>query len=122
MPRELTIYEVRTCSTCRKLSALLAERGVQYTGVEYHEVGISQARLRELLAKADAAPRELLRTRDPLVGELGILDDAGEQAVSDDELIALMSEHPTLLQRPIVERGDRALLARPIERALELLD
>lgn len=42
--------------------------------------------------------------------------------VSDDELIALMAAHPALLQRPIVERGDRAVLARPIERALDLAD
>ena len=57
--------------------------------------------------------------REPLVAELG-LDD--EDTVSDDALITLIAEHPRLLQRPIAVRGDRALLARPVERVLELLD
>jgi arsenate reductase len=116
---ELTIYEVPTCSTCRKLKALLAERGVPYEGVAYHDVGIDEATIRELLRKSGLGPRDLLRMREPLVKELGLLDGAG---VSDDELIALIEQHPRLLQRPIAVRGERALLARPIERVLDLLD
>lgn len=116
---DLTIYEVKTCSTCRKLAALLAEHGVEYEGVEYHRTGLDEATIRDLLAKAQLGPRDVLRTREPLVAELGLLDGAG---VSDDELIAAMVEHPRLLQRPIAVRGDRALLARPVERVLELLE
>jgi arsenate reductase len=115
---DLTIYEVSSCSTCRKLSALLAERGVEYEGVEYHETGLDEATIRDLLAKAGLGPRDVLRRREPLVAELGLLDEG----VSDDELIARMAEHPRLMQRPIAVRGDRALLARPVERVLELLD
>lgn len=115
---ELTIYEVKSCSTCRNLSALLAERGVEYEGVEYHQTGLDEATIRDLLAKSGLAPRDVLRLREPLVEELGLLDES----VSDDELIAAMAEHPRLMQRPIVVRGDRALLARPVERVLELLD
>jgi arsenate reductase len=116
---DLTIYEVKTCSTCRKLAALLAERGVEYEGVEYHRTGLDEATIRDLLAKSGLGPRDVLRTREPLVSELGLLDGDG---VGDDELIAAMVEHPRLLQRPIAVRGDRALLARPVERVLELLD
>jgi arsenate reductase len=116
---DFTIYEVRRCSTCQKLGALLAEHGVEYEGIEYHEVGVSEETIRELLRKSGLAPRDLLRTREPLVAELGLLDGDG---VSGDELIAAMAQNPKLLQRPIVVRGERALLARPIERALELLD
>jgi arsenate reductase len=115
---DLEIYEVPTCSTCRKLAALLAERGVQYDAIAYHDVGISEDTIRELLRKSGLGPRDLLRTREPLVAELGLLDGDG---VSDDELVALMAQHPRLLQRPIAVRGERALLARPIERVLELL-
>ena len=61
-------------------------------------------------------PRDVLRTRESLVKELR-LDEVG---MSDDELIAQIVANPALLQRPIVVRGDRAVLARPIERALEL--
>jgi arsenate reductase len=116
---DLTIYEVKTCSTCRNLAALLAERGVEYEGVEYHRTGLDEATIRELLAKSGLGPRDVLRMREPLVEELGLLEGDG---VSDDELIAVMAEHPRLLQRPIAVRGDRALLARPVERVLELLD
>ena len=116
---DLTIYEVRSCSTCAKLSALLAERGVEYEAVEYHEVGLSEEEIRELLRKSGLRPRDVLRLREPLVGELGLLEGDG---ASDDELIAAIASHPKLLQRPIAVRGERALLARPVERVLELLD
>ncbi len=115
---ELTIYEVKSCSTCRKLTALLAERGIEYTGVEYHQTGLDEETIRDLLAKAELRPRDVLRVREPLVAELGLL----EEGVSDDALVAAMAEHPRLLQRPIVVRGNRALLARPVERVVELLD
>lgn len=118
MRPELTIYEKRTCSACRRLSELLTERGIDFDRVEFHVEGISADEIRALLLKAGVGPREVLRTREPLVAELA-LDDAA--AVSDDELIKRMAEHPQLLQRPIVVRGDRAVLARPVERVLELL-
>ncbi len=116
---DLTIYEVKTCSTSRRLTTLLTERGIAYEGIEYHETGLDEATIRELLAKAGIGPRAALRVREPLVAELGLTD---EGRVDDDELIALMAQHPELLQRPIVVRGDRAVLARPVERVLELLD
>jgi arsenate reductase (glutaredoxin) len=56
-------------------------------------------------------PRELLRTSEPVYKELGL----GKATLSDDELISLMLKHPNLIQRPIVERGSRAVLGRPIE-------
>ena len=115
--RPLVVYEKPTCTTCRKLRALLDERGVEYKSIDYHVTGIEEHELRELLRKAGARPRDVLRTREALVKELGLDDDG----VPDDELIAQMCANPALLQRPIVVRGDRALLARPVERVLELL-
>ena len=64
------------------------------------------------------SPRELLRTGEATYRELGL----GQREFSDDELIRLMAEHPELIQRPIVERGSRAVLGRPTERIKELLD
>jgi arsenate reductase len=116
---DLTIYEKRTCSTCRSLSALLAERGIDADRVQYHIEGIDEATIRDLLRMAQIGPRDALRMREPLVAELGLAEPG---SVGDDELIALMAAHPELLQRPIVVCGDRAVLARPVERVLELLD
>jgi arsenate reductase (glutaredoxin) len=113
----ITVYEKPTCTTCRKLRALLDERHVEYDSIDYHVTGIGEDELRGLLSKMDANPRDVLRMRESLVKEIG-LDDS---EVSEDRLIAEMVAHPALLQRPIVVRGDRAVLARPIERVLELL-
>jgi arsenate reductase len=113
----LTVYEKPTCTTCRKLHALLTERGVDFESVRYHVTGIEEGELRELLRKLGCGPREVLRTREPLVAELGL----DRPDVSEQELIAQMVRHPVLVQRPIVVRGERAVLARPVERVLELL-
>jgi arsenate reductase len=78
---------------------------------------LSKKKLTELVRKLNLKPRELLRKGEPIYKELGL----GERQLSDSELIALMVEHPDLLQRPIVERGDRAVLGRPTENVKELL-
>ena len=62
-------------------------------------------------------PRELLRTSESVYREL----NPGKRELSDDEIIALMVKHPDLIQRPIVERGNRAVLGRPIENVKPLL-
>jgi arsenate reductase len=63
------------------------------------------------------APRELLRTGEAAYKQLGL----ASRELSDEELIRHMAEHPELIQRPIVERGDRAVLGRPTEKIKELL-
>ena len=110
----VTIYEKPTCTTCKKLRALLAERSIEFASIDYHATGIAEDELRGLLRKLGCQPRDVLRTREPLAHEL-------DDALSDDELIAQMVAHPQLLQRPIAVRGERAILARPVERALEIL-
>jgi arsenate reductase len=115
---DLTVYEKPTCTTCKNLFTLLTERGIDFERVNYHVDPLPEAKIRELVAKTGLSPRDVLRTKEPLYREL----ELGTREVSDDELFRLMAEHPPLLQRPIVERGERAVLARPVERALELLD
>jgi arsenate reductase len=73
--------------------------------------------LKELLKKAGLRPIEAVRKKEAVFKELGLSDDT-----PDDELINAMVEHPQLLQRPIVEVGDLAVLARPVEKALELIE
>ncbi len=113
---ELTVYEKPTCTTCRKLKKLLDEEGVDFQRVNYFVEPLEEAKLRELLRKSGLGPREVLRTRE--ARKLGIEDDDGR---SDDEIIQLILDEPNLLQRPIVERGNRAVLARPVENVRELL-
>lgn len=110
----ITVYEKRTCTTCRKLAELLSERGIDFDTVEYHVEGLEEGELRSLLAKAGLRPSEALRMREEGAAELAAAGD-------EEATIAAMVERPELLQRPIVVNGDRAVLARPVERALEVL-
>jgi arsenate reductase len=96
---------------------LLRESGVPFEKVNYYVEPLTKKKLTELLRKLNMKPRELLRKSEPIYKELGLAEDK----FSDAELIALIVEHPDLLQRPIVERGDRAVLGRPIENVKALL-
>ena len=117
MSDTITVYEKPTCTKCREMDKLLRERGVPFDKVNYYIEPLSKKKLTELVRKLGMKPRELLRKGELAYKELGLAD--GE--FSDSELIALMIEHPELLQRPIVERGDRAVLGRPTENVKELL-
>jgi arsenate reductase (glutaredoxin) len=113
----ITIYQKPTCTTCRQVYAALKDRGVDFEAVNYYVDPIPKPKLKQLLRKMGMKPRELLRTKESVYKELKL----GERELSDDQLIDLMVEHPDLIQRPIVEKGARAILARPAERLREIL-
>jgi arsenate reductase (glutaredoxin) len=114
---KIVVYQKPTCTTCRQVHAALKESGVDFESVDYYVDPIPKAKLRELLRKMDKRPSELLRTREPIYKTLKI----GESPRTDEELVDLMVRHPDLIQRPIVEKGSRAILARPAERLKEIL-
>ena len=99
------------------MDRLLRESGVPFEKVNYYTAPLSKKKLVELVRKMEIKPRDLLRTGEPIYRELGL----AKKDLSDDQIIALMVEHPDLIQRPIVERGDRAILGRPTENVKELL-
>jgi len=96
---------------------LLTKRGIEFEYREYRDDPLSEAEIRDVLARLGVGPREVLRTRDRAAREVGL---TGTE--SDERLIALMAEHPTLLQRPIGVVGARAVVGRPPKRLLELVD
>ena len=95
---------------------MLDDQGIAYRYRDYAKNPLSEAELRDVLARLGLRPRDVLRTRDPAVKALGLTGDE-----PDDRLIAAMARHPTLLQRPIGVAGDRAVVGRPPERLLELV-
>jgi arsenate reductase len=95
----------------------LRESGVDFDAVDYYVDPIPKATLKELVRKMGIPARELLRTNDEQYKKLGL----ARRELGDDEIIDLMVEHPDLIQRPIVEKGARAILARPAERLREIL-
>ena len=114
---KITVYQKPTCTTCRQVHAALKDAGVDFDAVDYYTDPIPKARLKELVRKMGIAPRDLLRTKEARYKALRL----GERSLSDDEIIELMVAHPDLMQRPIVEKGGRAILARPAERLKEIL-
>ncbi|MDQ3586242.1 MAG: arsenate reductase [Acidobacteriota bacterium] len=99
------------------MDRLLRESGVDYEKINYFVEPLGEDKLRDLIGKMQIAPRELLRTNEPAYRELKL----GQRTLMDEEIIRLLVEHPELLQRPIVERGARAVLARPAEKIKELI-
>ena len=113
----IVIYQKPTCTTCRQVHAALKESGVDFDAVNYYVDPIPKAKLTELLRKMGMKPRDLLRTKEPIYKTLKIADGG----LTDDEIVDLMVRHPDLIQRPIVEKGSRAIVARPAERLKEIL-
>jgi len=118
MSDTITVYEKPTCTKCREMNKFLVEQGIDFDKVNYYIEPLSDAKLRELLKKMGLKPRDVLRSSEPVYRELGL----GKKDFSDDEIIELMAKHPDLIQRPIVERGERAVLGRPTENVKALLD
>ena len=113
----IVIYQKPTCTTCRQVHAMLKDSGVDFNAVDSYVDPIPKPRLLALLKKMQIAPRQLLRTKETIYKTLKL----GDRDLSDDEIVDLMVKHPDLIQRPIVENGARAILARPAERLKEIL-
>ncbi len=114
---DTSVFFNPNCSNCRTAQGLLAERGIEAEYVRYLDNAPSRADLEEVLAKLGTDdPREMIRTKEAVYTELG-LDSADR-----DQLLDAMAANPILIQRPIVIHGDRAVIARPPERLLELFD
>jgi arsenate reductase (glutaredoxin) len=114
---KIVVYQKPTCTTCRQVHAALKESGVNFEAVDYFMDPIPKAKLKELLRKMGMKARDLLRPREEIYRELRL----GERDLSEGEIIDLMVQHPDLIQRPIVEKGSRAILARPADRLKEIL-
>jgi arsenate reductase len=117
MTDKITVYEKPTCTKCREMDRFLRESSVDFSKINYYLEPLSEKKLRELIKKMGINPRELVRTSEPLYRELGL----GKKDFSDDEIVSLLVKYPDLIQRPIVERGDRAVLGRPTENVKALL-
>ena len=113
----ITVYQKPTCTTCRQVYDALRDAQVDFDAVNYYTDPLTRPKLEELIRKMQIAPRALLRTKEEAYRTLGLSDPA----VTDAQIIDAMVTHPDLMQRPIVEKGNRAILARPASRLKEIL-
>ncbi|WPA90752.1 arsenate reductase (glutaredoxin) [Providencia zhijiangensis] len=118
MTDSIKIYHNPRCSKSRETLALLQEKGITPTVVEYLTTPPSVAdieKLLKMLGFTDA--RQLMRTKEDIYKELKLADDSVTQA----QLIQAMHDNPKLIERPIVVKGKKAKLGRPPEQVLEIL-
>lgn len=113
----VTIYHNPRCSKSRQTLALIEEKGIEPEIVLYLETPPSSDTLNDLLGKLGISARQLLRKGEDAYKENNLKDDS----LSDGQLVAAMVEFPKLIERPIVVKGDKAVLGRPPENVLELI-
>jgi len=111
-------YHNPRCSKSRQALALLREHGLEPVIVPYLDTPPDAAALRELLGLLGLPARALLRTGEEVYGALGLADPD----LDDAALIAALAAHPRLLERPIFVHRQRAVIGRPPQRVLELLE
>lgn len=110
------VYFNPACSKCRTVRGMLAERGIEAELVEYLDQTPTRDELRRILVLLETDdPRQIVRTGEAIYAELGLAE------ADDDAILDALVSHPVLIERPIVVIGDRAVVARPPERLLELL-
>jgi len=111
------IHHNPRCSKSRTTLALLREHGIEPEIVRYLDDPPDPARLRQIAARLGVGPAEMVRTGESTWKELGLALDA----LDDESLLRILSEHPILIERPIVELGERARIGRPPEAVLDIL-
>ncbi|POM10537.1 arsenate reductase (glutaredoxin) [Pseudomonas sp. WP001] len=114
---DLTLYHNPRCSKSRGALELLEARGLTPTVVRYLETPLNAAQLQALLAKLGLSARQLLRTGEDEYKSLNLAD----ASLSEAQLIAAIAAHPKLMERPILETADKAIIGRPPKNVLEIL-
>ncbi len=114
---KVTILHNPRCSKSRQALQLLKDRGVEPEIVEYLKSPPDVAELGRILDLLGLAPRDLMRRKEAAYRELSLADPA----LGREDLIAAMTEHPILIERPIVLADGKAALGRPPERVLDIL-
>ncbi len=113
---KITVYEKPTYTTCRKVAKALTENGIDFEKVNYYIEPFTKTQLKTLLGKMKMLPSELLRKNDKAYKEL----DFKNKKYTEAQILTMMIKNPDLVQRPIIEKGKKAILARPPNRINEL--
>ncbi|AOE79979.1 MULTISPECIES: arsenate reductase (glutaredoxin) [Pseudomonas] len=114
---DLTLYHNPRCSKSRGALELLEARGLAPTVVRYLETPLDAAQLKALLGKLGISARQLLRSGEDEYKALNLAD----ASLSEAQLIAAIAAHPKLMERPILETADKAIIGRPPENIVEIL-
>jgi len=116
MTRKVTVYHNPRCSKSREVMKYLEAQGVQVHVVEYLKAPLTEDELAALVRRLGIAPHDLVRTKEPIYRQLGLDADA-----PDDVILRAMSEHPILMERPVVVTSKGAVIGRPLDRIHAIL-
>ena len=114
----ITIYHNPRCSKSRQTLQILEERSQQANVIEYLKQPPDRATLEQLLGFLGMEPRALMRKNEAVYKELNLADEN----LSRDELISAMLDNPILIERPIVVVNGKAVLGRPPENVLQIIE
>lgn len=112
----ITIYHNPRCSKSREGLCFLEQHGIEHKIIKYLDDNISEIELKSILKKLNYQPIQLVRTKEALWK-----DNFADKDLNDDEIIKIMTENPRLIERPIIINGDKAIVARPIEKIKEII-
>ena len=111
------LYHNPRCSKSRAALELLQERGIEPTIVKYLDEPLSAAAIKQLLDKLGISARELIRSKEDAFDELGLAN----MNLAQQQLIEAMAMEPSLIERPILADDNRAVIGRPTEKLLEII-
>ena len=115
--KEITIWHNPRCSKSREAMKILEENGVNNEVVKYLETSPSTQEITSLLKKLNLSARELMRTKEDIYKELNLKDELSEEA-----LIKAMAQNPKLIERPVLIKGDKAIIGRPTSIIAEFIN
>ncbi len=114
---QVIIYHNPRCSKSKATFELLKEKNVEFETVEYLKNPPTKEELKTILKKLNLTAKELMRTKEDIYKELNLKDETDEK-----KLIEAMVKNPKLIERPIVIKGEKAVIGRPIENVENLLE
>ncbi len=113
---KITIYHNTRCTKSREACSILEEKGVVFDTIEYLKTPLNQTQIKALLKKLNLKAEEIVRKSEPLFKE-----KFASKKLTEAQWIKTLSENPILIERPILVKGDKAIIGRPVERVVDIL-
>jgi arsenate reductase len=113
---KIIIYHNTRCTKSREACSILEKKGIDFDTVEYLKTPLNQKELKALLKKLNLKAEEIVRKSEPLFKE-----KFASKKLTEAQWIKTLTENPILIERPILVKGDKALIGRPVERVIEIL-
>jgi arsenate reductase len=113
---KITIYHNARCTKSREACSILEDKGLAFDTVEYLKTPLNQTQIKALLKKLNLKAEEIVRKSEPLFKE-----KFASKKLTEAQWIKTLSENPILIERPILVKGNKAIIGRPVERVIEIL-